>query len=1038
MEAITDINDAVGGLEVDHLKFKEMEHLEEQTQSYNVMEVSAPATIEHISSVCYTELNSELFVGQSAYFGSKPHFEHEALYTKPSKDPITELTLRNFKRPYLSADDQTDSDKDLQLRKGLEEGTGKLVLRPKYLLHEDSSNEIDTGIPFLPQTNTQKLYLSSQFDQNLSQLCDCSTQNEKYIASGNADMHCTSPSQANGLDDTGSQLFSVMNALKRKDIELSCHDDNKFHKCAYKSGQFTHFKADSASPSATINNKLSGIPTKGISIRSFLKPKNKLTEVEKLHIFKLIVDLVSNLHSQGFILKHLRPSHFIIFPTKQVKYVGPLIDKGQRESLFAKTELDGDCLENTWKRRRSILGKRNAAEASTKKLVFSRHSGVLKEELSKDFDKQSSNVESCCEICDRLLVNVSRMLQTSLVILGLSSGGQNTISEVLKLEERWYVSPEELNEGLYSSSSNVYSLGVLLFELFCHFESREVHFAAMLNLRHRILPPNFLSKQPKESGICLWMLHPDPSSRPKTRDILNCNVFCKDRELSAAEQLSSTIDYEHSEADLLLHFLSTLRKHKELQIDKLMENLGSIEEDIRDTKKRHFSNEHTSRDIFLQENSTGMSDFYACKEPLPQDLGSEFSVVNTDARTLMNNFESIESAYFSMRSKSSEIDIGLALRQDINILKAPNELYTFGNNTKLSYMKDDSSNQRGLFFEGLCKYACYKKFVVRGSLRNPDILNSANVICSLSFDKNEEYFAAAGASKKIKVFEFDAFQNYTLDINYPVLEMSSKSKLSCLCWNRYIRNYLASTDYDGVVQLWDASTGQGFHQYTDHEKRAWCVDFSSEAPTKLASGSDDCSVKLWSIHEKECIKTIKSVANVCCVQFSPYSSNLLAFGSADYGIYCYDIRNTRIPWCTLAGHRRTVSYIKFVNSNTIVSASTDNTLKLWDLKKTVAAGLSTNACTLTMTGHSNEKNFVGLSVCDGYILCGSETNEVYAYHKKFPMPITSYKFGNFDPITGHEIGGDSTHFVSSICWRRTSNMVLAANSSGCIRLLQMV
>lgn len=51
------------------------------------------------------------------------------------------------------------------------------------------------------------------------------------------------------------------------------------------------------------------------------------------------------------------------------------------------------------------------------------------------------------------------------------------------------------------------------------------------------------------------------------------------------------------------------------------------------------------------------------------------------------------------------------------------------------------------------------------------------------------------------------------------------------------------------VQLWDASTGQGFHQYTDHQKRAWSVDFSSEAPTKLASGSDDCSVKLWSIHE---------------------------------------------------------------------------------------------------------------------------------------------------------------------------------------------
>lgn len=447
-----------------------MEHLEEQTQSYNVMEISALATTpamtwsEHISSVGYPELKSELFVGQSAYFGSKPQFEHEALYPKPSKDPVTELTLRNYKRPYLPADDQTDSDKDLQLRKGLEEDTGKIVSRPKYLVHEDSSNGMDTGILFLPQTNTHKLYMNSQFDQNLPQLCDCSTQNEKYIASGNVDIHCTSPSQVNDLEDTGSQLFSVMNALKRKAIELSCHNDNKFHKCAYKSGQFTHSKADSASPSATIN-KLSGIPTKGISIRSFLKPKNKVSEVEKLHIFKLIVDLVSNLHSQGFILKHLRPSHFIIFPTKQVQYVGPLIYKGQQESLFGKTELDGDCLENTSKRRRSMLGKRYAAEASTKKLFLSRHSGVLKEELSKDFDKQSSNVESCCEICDRLLVSGSCMLQMSLVILGLSSGGQNAISEVLKLEERWYVSPEELNEGLYSSSSNVYSLGVLLFEV---------------------------------------------------------------------------------------------------------------------------------------------------------------------------------------------------------------------------------------------------------------------------------------------------------------------------------------------------------------------------------------------------------------------------------------------------------------------------------------------------------------------------------------------------------------------------------------------
>lgn len=53
----------------------------------------------------------------------------------------------------------------------------------------------------------------------------------------------------------------------------------------------------------------------------------------------------------------------------------------------------------------------------------------------------------------------------------------------------------------------------------------------------------------------------------------------------------------------------------------------------------------------------------------------------------------------------------------------------------------------------------------------------------------------------------------------------------------------------GVFQMWDASTGQGFSHYAEHQKRAWSVDFSQLAPTSFASGSDDCSVKLWNINE---------------------------------------------------------------------------------------------------------------------------------------------------------------------------------------------
>lgn len=107
--------------------------------------------------------------------------------------------------------------------------------------------------------------------------------------------------------------------------------------------------------------------------------------------------------------------------------------------------------------------------------------------------------------------------------------------------------------------------------------------------------------------------------------------------------------------------------------------------------------------------------------------------------------------------------------------------------------------------------------------------------------------------------------------------------------------------------------------------------------------------------QKNSLDTIKNVANVCCVQFSAHSSHLLAFGSADYRTYCYDLRFTKIPWCVLAGHEKAVSFVKFLDSETLVSASTDNTLKVWDLNKTSPSGLSNNACSLTLSGHANEK-----------------------------------------------------------------------------------
>jgi E3 ubiquitin-protein ligase RFWD2 len=72
-----------------------------------------------------------------------------------------------------------------------------------------------------------------------------------------------------------------------------------------------------------------------------------------------------------------------------------------------------------------------------------------------------------------------------------------------------------------------------------------------------------------------------------------------------------------------------------------------------------------------------------------------------------------------------------------------------------------------------------------------------------------------------------------------------------------------------------------------------------------------------------------------------------------------------------AGHRKAVSYVRWLSEREVVSASTDSTLRLWNVADACEAR--------TFRGHVNERNFVGLAADSEFIACGSETNEVSTY-----------------------------------------------------------
>ena len=105
------------------------------------------------------------------------------------------------------------------------------------------------------------------------------------------------------------------------------------------------------------------------------------------------------------------------------------------------------------------------------------------------------------------------------------------------------------------------------------------------------------------------------------------------------------------------------------------------------------------------------------------------------------------------------------------------------------------------FLEGLCKYLSFNKLKVKADLKQGDLLNSSNLVCCLSFDRDGEFFATAGVNKKIKIFECDTIIKENQDIHYPVVEMATRSKLSSVCWNSYIKSQIASSNFEGVVQV---------------------------------------------------------------------------------------------------------------------------------------------------------------------------------------------------------------------------------------------
>ncbi|TPX71011.1 hypothetical protein CcCBS67573_g06333 [Chytriomyces confervae] len=112
-----------------------------------------------------------------------------------------------------------------------------------------------------------------------------------------------------------------------------------------------------------------------------------------------------------------------------------------------------------------------------------------------------------------------------------------------------YASPEQLSKttSMYSSKSDMYSAGIVFFELLHPIGTGMERARTFSNLRLGVLPEEFVKRFPKEATLVLWLMNKNPEDRPSARETLDLDLFASGG--SSAGQSSQSKSFSGFNAD---------------------------------------------------------------------------------------------------------------------------------------------------------------------------------------------------------------------------------------------------------------------------------------------------------------------------------------------------------------------------------------------------------------------------------------------------------------------------------------------------------
>ncbi|HWY36554.1 MAG TPA: WD40 repeat domain-containing protein, partial [Nitrosopumilaceae archaeon] len=202
-----------------------------------------------------------------------------------------------------------------------------------------------------------------------------------------------------------------------------------------------------------------------------------------------------------------------------------------------------------------------------------------------------------------------------------------------------------------------------------------------------------------------------------------------------------------------------------------------------------------------------------------------------------------------------------------------------------------------------------------------------------------------------------------------------------------------------------------------HKAEIRCLLLTNDK-TKLVSGGDDKSVKIWDVSSGEIINEIYGeigegfTGGITCMALSKNNKYLAVGGRFNvqgkgFGIRIYDFATYKLIK-VLAGHKDIASSVKFTGDDKkIISASLDSTIKLWDIE--------TEKVEREYIGHNSP--VYTMDVFENKIVSGDWGNNIMLWDldKNIPVKKSKEHTGRVEHI-GFSPNGE---YIVSVAWDTT-------------------